>query len=234
MSSVKFSTNLSIIIQILTGLIGIHGLFIRLPQKHKILQNILTLELIVQFVELFFYIFVLQSMVMTALPHMAATRYMDWIITTPTMLLTTIIFFKYEEHLENNNKEKIDFWEFIKIHRNNIISIFVCNSLMLYFGYLGEIGAMDQKLSLTLGFLFFGITFYIIYKNYAIKSKIATKLFYYMFIIWAIYGIAALMPIYTKNNMFNILDIFAKNLLGLYLYYRITNISNKDKSNIAK
>lgn len=173
-------------------------------------------------------------MVMTALPHMAATRYMDWIITTPTMLLTTIIFFKYEEHLENNNKEKIDFWEFIKIHRNNIISIFVCNSLMLYFGYLGEIGAMDQKLSLTLGFLFFGITFYIIYKNYAIKSKIATKLFYYMFIIWAIYGIAALMPIYTKNNMFNILDIFAKNLLGLYLYYRITNISNKDKSNIAK
>ena len=173
-------------------------------------------------------------MVMTALPHMAATRYMDWIITTPTMLLTTIIFFKYEEHLENNNKEKIDFWEFIKIHRNNIISIFVCNSLMLYFGYLGEIGAMDQKLSLTLGFLFFGITFYIIYKNYAIKSKNATKLFYYMFIIWAIYGIAALMPIITKNNMFNILDLFAKNLLGLYLYYRIKNISNKDKSNIAK
>ena len=234
MTSVKFSTNLSIIIQILTGLIGIHGLFIRLPEKHKILQNILTLELIVQFVELFFYIFVLQSMVMTALPHMAATRYMDWIITTPTMLLTTIIFFKYEEHLENNNKEKIDFWEFIKIHRNNIISIFVCNSLMLYFGYLGEIGAMDQKLSLTLGFLFFGITFYIIYKNYAIKSKNATKLFYYMFIIWAIYGIAALMPIITKNNMFNILDLFAKNLLGLYLYYRIKNISNKDKSNIAK
>jgi len=234
MSSVKYSTNLSIIIQILTGLIGLHGLFIRLPEKHKILQNILTLELIVQFVELFFYIFVLQSMVITALPHMAATRYMDWIITTPTMLLTTIIFFKYEEHLENNNKEKIDFWEFIKIHRNNIISIFLCNSLMLYFGYLGEIGAMDQKLSLTLGFLFFGITFYIIYENYAIKSKNATKLFYYMFIIWAIYGIAALMPIYTKNNMFNILDIFAKNLLGLYLYYRIKNISNKDKSNIAK
>jgi hypothetical protein len=107
MSSVKLSTNLSIIIQVLTGLIGIHGLFIRLPEKHKILQNILTLELIVQFIELFFYIFVLQSMVITALPHMAATRYMDWIITTPTMLLTTIIFFKYEEHLENNNKEKI-------------------------------------------------------------------------------------------------------------------------------
>jgi hypothetical protein len=233
MSSVKFSTNLSIIIQIITGLIGLHGLFIKLPGKHKILHNILTLELIVQFVELFFYIFVLQSMVMTALPNMASARYLDWIITTPTMLLTTIIFFKYEEHLENNVEEKIDFWNFLKIHRNNIISIFICNSLMLYFGYLGEIGAMDQKLSLTLGFLFFGITFYIIYKNYAIKSKNATKLFYYMFIIWGIYGIAALMPIYTKNNMFNILDIFAKNFLGLYLYYRIKNISDKHKSNIT-
>ena len=71
-----------------------------------------------------------------------------------------------------------------------------------------------------------------IYKNYAIKSKNATKLFYYMFIIWGIYGIAALMPIYTKNNMFNILDIFAKNFLGLYLYYRIKNISAKDNPNM--
>jgi bacteriorhodopsin len=231
MISVNFSTNLSIIIQLLTGIIGLNGLFVNLSENNKILQQVLTLEMIVQFVELFFYIFVLQSMAITALPQMAAMRYVDWIITTPTMLLTTIIFYKYEEHLENNIDKKLEFIDFLKTHRDNIITIILCNFLMLFFGYLGEIGAIDIKLSLTLGFLFFGITFYIIYKNYAVKSKNATKLFYYVVTVWGLYGVAALMSPYTKNNMFNILDIFAKNFFGLYLYYRIKKISTSQVKN---
>jgi bacteriorhodopsin len=97
---------------------------------------------------------------------------------------------------------------------------------MLYFGYLGEIGAIDLNLSLILGFIFFALTFYIIYKNYAVKSKNAKKIFYLTLIIWGIYGIAPLMSPDTKNNMFNILDLFAKNFFGLYLYYRIKTIKN--------
>ena len=224
MDSINFSTNASIIIQFIS-LIGLDGVFINLPEKHKILQSILKLEMVVQFIELFFYILILQPMIKTALPQMAAIRYMDWVITTPTMLLTAIILFKYEEYLENNIDKKIEFFDFIKTHRNNIINIFICNFLMLFFGYLGEIGVIDVKLSTILGFIFLGITFYIIYKNYAVKSKSSIKLFYYMFIVWAIYGIAALMTPSTKNIMFNILDIFAKNFMGLYLYYRIKNIN---------
>jgi len=226
MDNINFSTNASIIIQIITG-IGLHGVFINLPEKHKILQSILTLEMIVQFIELFFYILILQPMVKSALPQMAAARYIDWVITTPTMLLTAIILFKYEEYLENNIDKKIEFFDFLKTDRDNIVSIFVCNFLMLFFGYLGEIGVIDIKLSSILGFIFLGITFYIIYKNYAVKSKNAKKLFYYMFTVWAIYGIAALMTPSTKNIMFNILDIFAKNFMGLYLYYRIKNINKR-------
>ena len=225
MSIVQLTTNLSIGVQILTGLVGINGLFVDLPEKHTILQKILKLELGVQFVELFFYIFFIQSMVVSSLPQVASIRYFDWAITTPTMLLTTIIYFKYEEYLENNIEEKINFVDFLKTHRNNIISIFVCNSLMLYFGYLGEVGTIDMKLSLMLGFLFFGMSFYIIYKNYAVKSKNAMKIFYLTLTIWGLYGIAPLMSPETKNNMFNILDLFAKNFFGLYLYYRIKNIS---------
>jgi len=166
-------------------------------------------------------------MVKSALPQMAAARYIDWVITTPTMLLTAIILFKYEEYLENNIDKKIEFFDFLKTDRDNIVSIFICNFLMLFFGYLGEIGVIDIKVSSILGFIFLGITFYIIYKNYAVKSKNAKKLFYYMFTVWAIYGIAALMTPSTKNIMFNILDIFAKNFMGLYLYYRIKNINKK-------
>jgi len=228
MNSVNYTTYLSIVVQALTGIIGLSGLFVNLSEKDKILHNILTIEMGVQFVELFFYIFVLQSMVINALPEMAAMRYIDWVVTTPTMLLTTIIFFKYEEHLENNINEKIDFWDFVKTHRNNIITIFVCNFLMLFFGYLGEIEVIDITLSTTLGFLFFGMTFYIIYNNYAVKSDNAIKLFYFLVTIWGLYGFAAILSTHTKNNIYNILDLFAKNFFGIYICYRINNIAQKN------
>jgi bacteriorhodopsin len=224
MNSVNLSTNINIIIQLLTGFVGLNGLFINLPEEHKILNNILTLEMIVQLIELFYYIIILQSMSMTALHDMAGMRYLDWFITTPIMLLTTIIFFKYEEHQENNIKEKIEFNDFLRTHRDNIIIIFVLNFLMLLCGILGEIEIINIQSSLILGFLFFGINFYFIYKNYAVKSKNAIKLFYYIFTIWGLYGVAPIMSTETKNNMFNILDIFAKNFFGLYLYYRIKNV----------
>jgi hypothetical protein len=224
-NNVRLTTDLSIIVQVITGIVGLQALFINVTEKHQILKNVLSLEMIVQSIELFFYIYFLRSISTTSLDKMAEIRYFDWIITTPTMLLTTIIFYKYEEHIENDIEKNLEFWDFLKTHKENIITIFVCNFFMLLFGYLGEIGAIDMVYSLILGFIFFGITFYIIYKNYAVRSKNAIKLFYFIFIIWGMYGIAALMPQHTKNNMFNILDIFAKNFLGLYLYYRIKNVS---------
>jgi hypothetical protein len=225
MSSVHFSTNLNIIIQTLTGLVGVSGLTVNLPDKHKILQSILTLETIVQVVEILFYIFVLKSLAGDGLHQMASMRYLDWFITTPIMLLTSIIFFKYEEHLENKREEKIDFWEFLSANKDNIIIITVSNFLMLLFGYLGEMEIIDMRVSIGIGFLFFGLTFYTMYSNYAVKSKNASNLFYYILTIWGTYGIAAIFSPETKNNMFNILDLYAKNFFGLYIYYRIVNVT---------
>jgi hypothetical protein len=225
LNNVSLTTDLSIIVQVITGIVGLQGLFINLTDKHKILKNVLTLEMIVQGIELFVYIYFLRSMTTTSLDKMAEVRYFDWFISTPVMLLTTIIFYKYEEHIENNIEKNLEFWDFLKTHKKNIITIFVCNFFMLLCGYLGEIGVINMVYSLILGFIFFGLTFYTVYKNYAIRSKNAMKLFYFIFTIWGLYGIAALMPAHIKNNMFNILDIFAKNFLGLYLYYRIKNVS---------
>jgi bacteriorhodopsin len=228
MSNVEFSTDLSIIVQILTGLVSMQGIFFPLPDKHLILREVLTLETVVQFVELFFYVYFLKSMaVSTQLSKMAAIRYFDWFITTPTMLLTTIIFFKYEEHIDKGLETRIYFNEFLKEHKDNIITIFVCNLLMLIFGYLGEINMIDMTSSLLIGFFFFIITFYTIYKNYAIHSKRSMQLYYFILTVWGLYGVAAIMTPYNKNNMFNILDIFAKNFFGLYLYYRARQVTNK-------
>ncbi len=228
MSSVQFSTELSIIVQLITGLLSFNGLFLKLPQQHKILSDILTLETIVQVIELFFYIFILRHLSSNSINSMATMRYFDWFITTPTMLLTTIIYFKYEEHLHKNpntNRQVFTFWEFVKENKTNIIKIFSYNFLMLLFGYLGETGSIDMKVSLTFGFIFFGMSFYTIYKEYAIYSNIGKNMFNFLFGIWTLYGVAALYEPITKNHMFNTLDIFAKNFFGLYLYYKARALS---------
>lgn len=225
MVSVDFTTDLSILVQIITGIASLQGIFVKLPDKHKILNEVLALETVVQGVELFFYTYFLKSLALKALPQMARVRYFDWAITTPTMLLTTIIYFKYEEYLEQKSEKILHFSDFLIQNKENIITIVVCNFLMLLFGYLGEIGVINMTLSLIIGFIFFAYTFYLIYKDYAVKSKNSLKIFYFIFSVWSLYGIAAIFSPYHKNHIFNILDILAKNFFGLYLYYKVRDIS---------
>ena len=226
MSGVHFTTNLSIAVQIITGLVSLNGIFLELPDKHKILNEILALETLVQVVELFFYIYFLRALAVKYVHKMASIRYFDWAITTPTMLLTTIIYFKYEEYIEKGEEKALTFGDFLQDNMQNIITIVVCNFLMLLFGYLGEIGLIDMTSSIALGFAFFAYSFYVIYKNYAVNSQNSLKLFYFILTVWSLYGIAAIFSPHHKNNTFNILDIFAKNFFGLYLYYKAVTIHN--------
>ena len=129
MDNVEFSTNLSIIIQIITGLVSMQGIFIKLPNKHIVLNEILLLETLVQVVELFFYMYFLKAMATTNLQNMGSIRYFDWAITTPTMLLTTIVYFKYQEYIEKNVDKTLTFWDFVKENKENIIIIIVSTSL---------------------------------------------------------------------------------------------------------
>lgn len=225
MTNVKFTTDLSIFIQIVTGLISMQGVFVKLPEQHRVLNEVLTLETFVQAVELFFYIYFLKPMAVSSLYQMASVRYFDWVITTPTMLLTTIVYFKYQEYLEKQ-KGILSFTTFLRDNQQDIITIVICNFLMLLFGYLGEIGVIDMASSLTFGFLFFGFTFYTIYTKYAVNSQNSLQLFYFILLVWGLYGFAALLTPRHKNNMFNILDIFAKNFFGLYLYYKVIQVKD--------
>jgi bacteriorhodopsin len=233
-SNVTFSTNLSIIVQFLTGVIAFIGLFISLAPEDIILLDILKIELVVQVIEFSFYIFVLQGMAETA-AGMAAARYFDWFITTPTMLFTIIVYFKYEEYKQNNDKNKLrkplNIIDFIKENETNIKHIFVFNLLMLLFGYLGETGVISFEAGAVFGFFAFILAFENIYLNYAANSTIGKNLYLILFALWAMYGVAYLFPIVAKNNTFNILDLFAKNFFGVFLYFKIKQ-ERKIKNNI--
>jgi bacteriorhodopsin len=158
---------------------------------------------------------------------MTPRRYIDWTITTPIMLLSTIIYFKYSEYKEKGQSKPFTLNDFYDENKDNIHKIVVYNALMLLCGYLGETGVINKQLSIPMGFFFFYLSFNLIYHEYAIHSEIGKTLFNILLFLWALYGIAAMLPIKEKNLCYNVLDIFAKNFYGLYIYYRIRELQLK-------
>ena len=223
---VLWTVYFSIFMQFVTSIIQLDGLFIKLPQEHMILKDILMMETIVQVIEASFYVWLVFNF--RNIQKMASKRYYDWVITTPLMLLGTIIYMKYLELSENQKDPQgtiIKFRDFLKDNAVNIGKITTSNFLMLLLGYLGEIDVMSIINSVIVGTIFFIYTFYVIWDEYAKYSKEGMMLFYFLFVVWGLYAVAALMKAKYKNISYNLLDIVSKNFYGLYIYYVIKMIA---------
>jgi len=224
--TVKNTIWFSLLIQLITGIIPLHTLFININEKHDILKDILILETVVQFIEMLFYIWI--AFAVLNIKKMASRRYIDWVITTPAMLLSTIMFMNYQEKKEKNklDEEPVKTKQFLNDNKANIVKIFLYNLIMLTFGYLGEQNILSKFISIPIGFVFFFKTFELIYNNYAIHSNLGVKLFYFMFIVWSLYGVAATFKPNEKNVSYNVLDIISKNFYGLFIYFQILQIAS--------
>jgi hypothetical protein len=210
--------NISVFIQILTGTTEIFSLFTRVPSEFILIRQLLIMEITVQIIEGLFYIWLLLNLKQVA--DITPKRYIDWSITTPTMLITLVFYLIYSYHREKNDTSKLKFFDLLTKNSSNIANILSLNWLMLIFGYLGEKKIIPTVTGVILGFIPFIIYYYIIFINY-VKNKDGLNLFLYFFIFWSLYGIAALFPYYLKNSFYNILDIFAKNFFGVFLSYII-------------
>ena len=214
---VKRTTEFSLFIQLITGIYSGLGLTINLDESDQILQKILGLELIVQIIEFGFYIF---FVLYFNLETLAISRYLDWIISTPTMLFSMAAYFFYEAQKEKNIVEN-NIQDFAVTHKWILLEIGFFNFCMLAFGYLGETKVIERYTAFILGTACFARSFYVLYKEFADKSIIGKQLFNILLVIWGLYGVAFLTPVVQKNISYNILDIIAKNFFGLYLYYKI-------------
>ena len=211
----------SLLVQIITTLVAVRGITFKLKEKDNILRDILILETLVQIVEAGFYIWVIFAL--SNLKIMSSRRYFDWVITTPIMLYTTIIFMEYLK-----NKDKIvKLSNFTKENKKDIFKIISANFFMLLFGFLNELNILHKYIAIPIGTLFFLYSFYIIYYKYAKFTSIGYNLFIFLFIVWGLYGVAACLNDKYKNTMYNCLDIVSKNFYGLYIYYFIVSLTNK-------
>lgn len=218
---------LSLIVQIITGIVTLGGLLYKLPKQDKILLDILALETVVQFVEGFFYVYIIMSLRYLRNNTVTQRRYLDWIITTPMMLLSTIMYMEYENKKQNN--KIVNAKEFIFNNKKNITNMFLFNILMLISGFLGETRIVNKSVTIPIGFIFMFLSFNIIYQNYVGNVDINKKIFMFLTIVWGLYGVAAMCPVIIKNLSYNMLDIISKNFYGLFLFLKVKELSTNNR-----
>ena len=128
------------------------------------LKDILTIENVVQLVEGLVYIWIVYYSL--NFDDMINKRYLDWFITTPLMLISTILFMKYNTEKKNNSiHSKQFFYEYFK----DILYIGLLNALMLLFGFLGEKKIINKNLSIIIGFIF--LAFKYIYDKFVLNNE---------------------------------------------------------------
>jgi bacteriorhodopsin len=211
MSSVILTGKISLGIQAIVGALDAYAL--TLPRSRNILlRDLLKVELAVQIVEFIFYAWMVSSWGKHGLQTITQFRYYDWMITTPSMLITLMAF------LGGSPTQTLV--SFVQEHLDFITTIISLNLTMLLLGLSGELQCVSQTRSVILGFIPFVLYYGLIYQRF-IQDKnlppMKVKLFFYFFGIWSIYGLVALFPLVSKNIGYNILDLFSKNLVGVVL-----------------
>ena len=213
---------ISVVVQFITGIIeGWAGLVVDVPSKYHIIKQLLYLELLVQAIEGLFYIWLVYNF--DSVANVTPKRYIDWTITTPTMLTTLIIYLIYLRYKNDKlDTTNLKFYSLVNDNSSALSKILFLNWSMLFFGYLGEMKILSTVSGVLLGFVPFLIYYYMIYEKYAVKSgEKGVKMFWYFFFFWSLYGVVALLPYNLKNSLYNILDLFAKNFFGIFLSYII-------------
>ena len=213
---VKFSFNITYILLLTTATITFIEA-IRTLNPH--VRHILNLETSISVIAGYFYSTFIKKINKTYDNHekidwsdFTKTRYIDWFITTPLMLLALSLVLS----------ENIG----VKIRLHIIFIIVLLNYCMLYIGYIGEINKMNKIKCVMGGFVAFIFMYLIIYFNF-VKPKYKLDnyiLFGFYFIVWSIYGIVYLLDEEYKNIGYNILDLISKCFIGLSLWCYYTKV----------
>lgn len=213
---VKFSFTITYILLLTTATITFIEA-IRTP--NPVVRHVLNLETCISVVAGYFYsVFVSQIDKYSAegVPidwsEITKTRYIDWSITTPMMLLALCVV------LSNTIGLRVSF--------PIIAAIIALNYAMLYIGYLGETEKISRLVAMIGGFVPFVAMFFLVYWNYVLpKYSLANWVLFLLYLaVWSCYGFVYLLSESYKNIAMNILDLTAKCLIGLGLWVYYTHI----------
>ena len=182
--------------------------------KVEKVRHILNLETCISVVAAYFYGKFIKQIDGTSIDYkkINTTRYVDWFITTPIMLLVLCLAFLY------NTGGRLNFGTFLKI--------LALNFAMLSSGYAGATNIVDKFTALAIGFVFFFALYGFIYYKFIKKKPIFDNLILYwaFFIFWICYGLVYLQEHKFKNVAYNYLDLFAKCFVGIFFWAYFTKV----------
>ena len=204
----------SLCVQLVIGITTFFAIFIPLQSEDYILTEIMILDTIVQFIELAFYVWLISQFFKLS-RDVTYTRYFDWFISTPIMLLTTIYLFEYIRSKDENKVTTIT--EITNTHWYTIFKILTANLIMLLSGFLAEIGRISRPFAFVTGTIGLLVAFSYIFVYFVTSNLVIQCLFWFMAFVWFLYGIVFLLPYVVKNMSYNFLDIFSKNFYGLFV-----------------
>lgn len=202
---VKFTFYITYIMLLTTGTIT----FIEaISTKDMNIRHIMNVETCISIVAAYFYsTFVAKVDKSINYEEITKIRYIDWFITTPLMLLVLCLVLSFSE------KKNLHIFQYVVI--------VVLNYAMLTVGFMGESKQMDKRTALLFGFLFYAALFgYIGYLFIDNSTSIYNLAIYGSFVVsWGLYGVFYVLHREDiKNIGFNILDLFAKCLVGIFFW----------------
>lgn len=202
----------SLFVQVLIGIITGASFVIDISDAtvRREVEVILGLEIGSQVIEFVWYVVV----VCRFREIQTWARYLDWVLSTPVMLISTVLFFSHRD----------DSTSFVSPLRGVPLYLsLVCNWIMLLMGFLSETDRVPRPLGLTLGSLAFVASFTFLATHIPADDGLSIGLFWFMYVVWGGYGVAAILPYREKNVSYNFLDIVSKNFYGLFLFvYSLT------------
>jgi bacteriorhodopsin len=145
--------------------------------------------------------------------QLSVTRYTDWFISTPFMLLVLGMFLAHEHNIEFN------------YHMFAVIVLL--NFAMLGAGYFGEVGKIDQRAAMGIGFAFFVALFGFVWCALMVgddSGGAAIFVFTVFVLVWSMYGVVYMLPPKERNVSYNILDLVAKCLVGIFFWTYFTGV----------
>ena len=201
---------------------------------------VLTMENVVQVVEIIFYhwyrsLAVGSAAVASGVTDIAWVRYIDWFFTTPVMLVSTALFFEWRRGSGDTGGDgdgAFSLWNWLGENQTAVWGMVLANAIMLAVGFLQEMGVLDIVTSSVVGFAALGVSFWVLGQlrsedtgDRGDSDSMSGWLYPFIYVVWALYGVAAMLPSLWKNVMYNVLDLFSKNFYGMYVSWLILSLN---------
>ena len=205
-------------VSIVLGIVSLaasHGRFSS-NEKKRIVYESLVVETVVNFIQLGWYIGSYYFRPRSGVWRMPATRtrYVDWALTTPLMLVSLVALCEYDDA---EGAESLR--DLFSVRGLELTTIILSNASMLLFGLLSTyVDNPHRSRLIWCGFLPFFETWVVIFWSFWQRSGGLGKASLILtFVTWASYGIAAHFSRKIQSVSYNILDTIAKNVYSIVL-----------------